>query len=104
MDLKPGAPVKKTRQPYTLSKFDQARIAYHIEEQIADAQDRKLLEREAREAQEAQEAREAQEAAERRRPRGHFRPRPVRTGIFFVFRCCKPLFRESIDVCSFSSL
>ena len=42
IDLKPGAPVKKTCQPYTLSKFDQARIAYHIEEQIAEGKIRKL--------------------------------------------------------------
>ena len=42
IDLKPGAPLKKTQQPYSLSKFDQARIAYHIEEQVNEGKIRRL--------------------------------------------------------------
>ena len=38
--LKPGATVR-LRQPYSLSKYDEARVSYHIEEQLAEGKIRR---------------------------------------------------------------
>ena len=40
--IKPDADMKRKNQPYTLSKFDQARVAYHIEEQLYEGKIFKL--------------------------------------------------------------